>query len=86
MRTAKGGKIKHPATFPERLANDHIISWSNESDLVYDCFAGSGTTLKMAILNNRNWIGSEISSEYCNIIEERIKKAYETKISPDRRR
>ena len=86
MRTAKGGKIKHPAIFPERLANDHIISWSNESDLVYDCFAGSGTTLKMAILNNRNWIGSEISSEYCNIIEERIKKAYETKISPDRRR
>jgi DNA modification methylase len=37
---------------------------------------GSGTTAKMAILNNRNWIGSEISSEYCNIIEERVKKAW----------
>ena len=73
------GKIKHPAIFPEQLANDHIISWSNEGDLVYDCFMGSGTVAKMSILNNRNWIGSEISSEYCNIIEERIKKAWEEK-------
>jgi len=40
---------------------------------------GSGTTAKMSILNNRNWIGSEISSEYCDIIEERIKKAWEEK-------
>jgi len=71
--------FKHPATFPEQLANDHILSWSNEGDLVYDPFMGSGTTAKMAILNNRNWIGSEISSEYCNIIEERIKKALEEK-------
>ncbi len=70
-----GMKIEHPAIFPERLANDHIISWSNENDLVYDPFMGSGTTAKMSILNNRNWIGSEISSEYCEIIEERIKKA-----------
>ena len=63
----------HPAIFPEKLAEDHIISWSNEGDLVYDCFMGSGTTAKMAILNNRNWLGSEISSEYCEIIEERLK-------------
>ena len=74
-----GMKIEHPAIFPEQLANDHIISWSNEGDLVYDPFMGSGTTAKMAILNNRNWIGSEISSEYCNIIEERVKKAWEEK-------
>ena len=70
---------KHPAIFPEQLANDHILSWSNEGDLVYDPFMGSGTTAKMSILNNRNWIGSEISNEYCNIIEERIKKAWEEK-------
>jgi len=69
----------HPAVFPEKLANDHIISWSNENDLVYDPFMGSGTTAKMSILNNRNWIGSEISSEYCEIIEERVKKAWEEK-------
>ena len=64
----------HPAIFPEQLANDHIISWSNEGDLVYDPFMGSGTTAKMAILNKRNWIGSEISQEYCKIAEERIRK------------
>ena len=63
----------HPAIFPEKLANDHIISWSNEGDLIYDPFMGSGTVAKMSILNNRNWIGSEISEEYCNIINERIK-------------
>ncbi len=67
--------FEHPAIFPEKLANDHIISWSNEGDIVYDPFAGSGTTCKMAILNNRKWIGSEISEEYCKIIEERIKMA-----------
>jgi len=71
--------FEHPAIFPEQLANDHIISWSNENDLIYDPFMGSGTTAKMCILNNRNWIGSEMSSEYCNIIEERIKKAWEEK-------
>ena len=69
--------FKHPAIFPEQLANDHILSWSNEGDLIYDPFMGSGTTAKMCILNNRNWIGSEISNEYCNIIEERIKKTWE---------
>jgi len=62
----------HGATFPEQLANDHIISWSNEGDLVYDPFMGSGTTAKMAILNNRNYIGSEISTEYCDMAEKRI--------------
>jgi len=62
----------HPAIFPSDLANDHIISWSNEGDIVYDCFMGSGTTAKMAKLNNRNYIGSEISEEYCGIIEKRL--------------
>jgi site-specific DNA-methyltransferase (adenine-specific) len=64
--------FEHPAIFPEQLANDHIISWSNENDLIYDCFAGSGTTAKMALLNKRNYIGSEISEEYCDIIEQRL--------------
>jgi len=65
----------HPAQFPETIANDHIISWSNECDLVYDPFMGSGTTAKMAILNNRNWIGSEMSEEYCKIINNRVNEA-----------
>ena len=63
---------KHPAPFPEQLASDHIISWSNENDLIYDPFMGSGTTAKMALLNKRNYIGSEISKEYCEIAEKRI--------------
>lgn len=68
----RGIETEHPAIFPEQLANDHIISWSNEGDLVYDPFMGSGTTAKMAIINKRNWIGSEISEEYCKIIERRL--------------
>lgn len=64
--------FKHPAIFPEKLAEQHIHSWTNEGDLVYDPFAGSGTTLKMAKQMNRNWIGSELSSEYCEIIKSRL--------------
>jgi len=63
---------KHPAPFPEQLAQDHIISWSNEGDLVLDPFMGSGTTAKMAKLNNRNYIGFEISKDYCDIANKRI--------------
>jgi site-specific DNA-methyltransferase (adenine-specific) len=62
----------HPAVFPEQLAADHIRSWSNENDIVYDCFGGSGTTAKMAHILKRNWILSEISAEYCKLAEKRI--------------
>jgi len=62
----------HPAVFPEKLAEDHILSWSNEGCLIYDPFIGSGTTAKMSILNNRNYIGSEMSDEYCGIACDRI--------------
>lgn len=65
-------KDGHPAPFPESLANDHIISWSNEGDTVFDPFMGSGTTGKMAILNKRKCIMSEISAEYCEIIKKRL--------------
>ncbi len=64
--------FQHPAIFPEQLAADHIYSWSNEGDLIYDPFTGSGTTLKMAHLQKRNWIGSEISSEYSDLATKRI--------------
>jgi len=64
--------FEHPAIFPEKLAKDHIVSWTNEGDLVYDCFMGSGTTAKMCMENNRNYIGSEISKEYCEIIQKRL--------------
>lgn len=64
----------HPAVFPEQLAKDHIISWSNENDLILDPFAGSGTTLKMAKLLRRNYIGIEISEKYIEIINKRLDK------------
>lgn len=64
---------KHPAIFPEKLAQDHIMSWSKKGDIVYDPFMGSGTTAKMAILNDRKYIGSELSNKYCKIAEKRIK-------------
>lgn len=62
----------HPAQFSEKLAEDHILSWSNEGDTVLDPMCGSGTTLKMAKKNNRNYIGIEISKEYCLLSEKRI--------------
>lgn len=68
---AKDSK-NHPAVFPEKLANDHIISWSNENDLIFDPFMGSGTTAKMALINNRNFIGCEISSDYVAIANKRL--------------
>ena len=74
-------KYNHPAIFPEQLANDHIVSWSNEGDIVLDPFLGSGTTAKMALLNNRNFIGFEISEEYCEIAEQRI-----SQIKPQRKK
>ena len=63
---------EHPAIFPEKLAADHIISWSKEGDIVLDPFAGSGTVAKMAILLKRRWLGIEISEEYCAIANKRI--------------
>ena len=65
----------HPAIFPDKLAHDHIISWSNEGDLVLDIFMGSGTTGKKAKQLNRDFIGIELDSDYFKIAETRIKKA-----------
>ena len=64
--------FQHPAIFPEQLAQDHIISWSNEGDLVLDPFMGSGTTAVACINTNRNYIGFELLEEYCKIAEKRI--------------
>jgi site-specific DNA-methyltransferase (adenine-specific) len=62
----------HPAPFPLALARDHILSWSNPGDLVFDPFAGSGTTLVAALQNGRNAHGIEISSKYCEMIKARL--------------
>ena len=65
-------KSEHPAPFPEQLAQDHILSWSNEGDVCLDPFMWSWTTAKMALINNRNYIWFEISQEYVDIANKRI--------------
>jgi DNA modification methylase len=62
----------HPAYFPEDLARDHILSWSNEGDLVVDPFSGSGTTAKQARELGRHYIGIDVNPEYCEIARKRL--------------
>lgn len=62
----------HPAIYPNELARDHILSWSNPGDIVLDPFMGSGTTALECVKNNRNYIGFEISAEYCDIANKRL--------------
>ena len=62
----------HPAIFPEALARDHIISWSNPGDTVLDPMIGSGTVGKMSVLLDRNFLGFEISQEYCDLARHRV--------------
>lgn len=66
--------FKHPATFPEALVADQIRTWSQEGNLVLDPLNGSGTTTKMAYKLNRKYIGIDISQEYCDIAEQRLKQ------------
>ena len=65
---------KHPAPFPCALARDHINSWTNESDIVLDPMCGSGTTCVSALQLNRNYIGIDMSYEYCELARERLAK------------
>ena len=69
---SKKGKIRHPAMFPKELVKDMITTWSNENDLVLDCFMGSGTSGVVAKELQREFTGIEIVKEYYNIAKERI--------------
>lgn len=71
--TSMNDKTKHPAVMPEKMVGDLLWTWSKENDIIYDPFMGSGTTAKMAHIYKRNWIGSEISNEYCKIASKRLK-------------
>jgi len=64
--------FQHPAIFPETLAEDHILTWTNPGDLVLDPMVGSGTTLKMSKMNNRNYFGIDINQEYVDLSKKRI--------------
>lgn len=64
--------FQHPAIFPEKLAEDHILTWSNPGAIVLDPFMGSGTTGKMALKNGRKFIGIERDPAYFEISQKRI--------------
>ena len=64
--------FEHTAIFPEKLAEEHILSWSNKGDIVLDPMCGSGTTCKMALINDRNFIGMEISEDYTLLAKKRV--------------
>lgn len=73
MKSAKQKYVfEHPAIFPEKLAQDHTVTWSNANDLVLDPFAGSGTTLRACKDLNRRFIGMEIGKKYCEICDKRL--------------
>jgi site-specific DNA-methyltransferase (adenine-specific) len=61
--------------FPEQLAEDHILSWSKEGDVVLDPFGGSGTVAKMAKKNGRHFVHIDVSDEYCEIARRRVQTA-----------
>lgn len=66
--------FEHPAVFPEKLARDQIISWSNPNDIVLDPMCGSGTTLKMARVYGRRYAGIDVAPEYLEIVRRRLRE------------
>jgi len=77
----QSGDGKHPAPFPEKIAEDHIISWSNKGDVVFDPFMGSGTTAVACLKTGRRFIGIEIEAEYCDIARRRIEGVLQEVVS-----
>ena len=65
--------FQHTAIFPEKLVEDHILSWTKSGDVVFDPMCGSGTTCKMAAINKRHYIGCDISTEYAELTRKRLK-------------
>lgn len=73
--TSDTSAFNHPAIYPEELARRHILTWTHPGDIVLDYFAGSGTTLKMADIHDRRWLGCDIAQEYVDIAVNRIRSA-----------
>lgn len=66
---------KHPASFPEDLVIDNLLTWSNSNDIVLDPFMGSGTVGTLCVKYNRVFHGIEISKEYFELATTRMEKA-----------
>lgn len=71
-------KHQHPATFPDKLPIDFIQCFCPEKGIVLDPFVGSGTTILAAMQLNRNYVGIDISKEYCELTKKRIKEEGKT--------
>jgi site-specific DNA-methyltransferase (adenine-specific) len=82
--------IDHPCPFPEEIPYRLILLYSYRGDLVLDPFAGSGTTLKVALHLGRRAVGYEVKEKYVQLARQRLKEPlnlrrlliprYETKI------
>lgn len=70
----ESSEYKHPAMFPLQLAQDQILTWSNEYDTVLDPFMGSGTVGVESLRNSRNFIGFELVEKYYNMAKERLEQ------------
>lgn len=73
---------RHPAKFPEIIAERHILTWSNPGDVVLDYFMGSGTTAKMARNHKRHFIGCDISLDYVLISHDRLRLPFAPRHTP----
>lgn len=69
-------RTTHPAQFPIDLITRIILGMSNEADIIFDPFLGSGSTAVAAIKNKRKCIGFEISEAYCEIAKNRVENEY----------
>ena len=78
--TADDYAFDHPAMFPEKLAEDHVVSWSDPGDIVFDPMCGSGTVLKMAKLNGRKYAGCDASERFVAIARRRVAEARQRKL------
>lgn len=68
------GLIDHPAVFPVALPTDIIRAYTNQGDVVYEPFAGSGTTILAAEREGRTCYAMECEPSYCRIAVERFRK------------
>jgi site-specific DNA-methyltransferase (adenine-specific) len=70
----RGKKVdkNHSAVFPEKLVQTILQNFTEENDLIYDPFMGTGTTAYVSKMMNRRWLGSEINPDYCKTIEQRL--------------
>ena len=69
---SESGQGSHSAPFPRALVEFFVLAFTDEGDVVFDPFMGSGTTMAAAHIHGRVGYGSEISPAYCDVILRRV--------------